>query len=120
MPSFVRKNLLVISGKFFTAGSYKDADDIVLDNDADDLYPLPPQPSSAVCVVKFCTLTGGTNETTINLTLGADGVTWSGTWDSSLAGSGRVDWVVYSEGGVVSAAQGSFVIQANSANRLVT
>lgn len=106
MASFVRKNLLVIKA-FFNAPEGWSSDTI------------PPQPSSAVAVVRYCTLQGSTNETSINLTLGGDGVTWSGTWDSSVAGPGRVDWVVYSSGGVEAASQGSFVIQANSANRTV-
>ena len=52
---------------------------------------------------------------TINLTLQSDGVTWMGTWDSSVA-QGRVDWAIYSEGSVQAAAQGTFYVQANSAN----
>jgi hypothetical protein len=52
---------------------------------------------------------------TISLTLQSDGVTWQGTWDSSVA-EGRVDWVVYSAGSVQAAAQGTFYVQANSAN----
>lgn len=56
---------------------------------------------------------------TISLTLQSDGVTWSGTWDSSVA-EGRVDWTVWSTGPVVAAAQGTFVVQANSANVTVS
>ena len=52
---------------------------------------------------------------TINLTLQSDGVTWMGTWDSSVA-QGRVDWAIYSEGSVQAAAQGTFYVQANSSN----
>ena len=52
---------------------------------------------------------------TISLTLQSDGVTWMGAWDSSVA-QGRVDWAIYSEGSVQAAAQGTFYVQANSAN----
>jgi hypothetical protein len=55
---------------------------------------------------------------TIALTLQSDGVTWQGTWDSSVA-EGRVDWVIYSAGAVQAAAQGTFFVQANSANVMV-
>ena len=56
---------------------------------------------------------------TITLTLQSDGVTWQGAWDSSVA-EGRVDWVIYSAGAVQAAAQGTFFVQANSANVTVS
>lgn len=97
-------------------------------------YPAPPatptQPSSVTCVVSY--YAPGTNlwppnPTPLNwtppkpltasfaLTLQSDGVTWSGNWDSSVA-EGRVDWVIYSAGAVIAAAQGTIFVQANSAN----
>ena len=95
---FVRKNLLTISGRFW-----------VHDSDA--------EPSGVICTLRFRSNTTGMPTTaTIALTLGIDGHTWSGSWDSSAAGEGRVDWVVYSVGSVVSAAEGFFTIAANKAN----
>lgn len=100
----------------------------------------PPQPSAVTCVLSYSAPVvnppcppscppsqwpfGGPNScppaptlltSTVVLTLQSDGVTWSGTWDSSVA-EGRVDWAVYSTGAVQAAAQGNFVVQANSAN----
>ena len=132
--SFVRKSLLTISGQFFTPGyglptSYDIEHNIV---------PLPqPEPSSVTCVVRYyapinpplnwespllpgagpfpCPPPPAQLSATIVLTLQADGLTWLGTWDSSVA-EGRIDWAVWSVGVVVAAAQGTFKVQANSAN----
>lgn len=95
MPSFVRKNELLISGKFCVEGS-----------DA--------QPSSATALLSYRGISGRWTTTTINLS-SSDGI-WSGTWDSSAAQEGPVDWVVYSSGGVIAATQGRFFIDANKAN----
>jgi hypothetical protein len=112
MP-FVRKNLLTISGQFFTPGFG------VGDNDADDAGRLPqPQPSSVTCVLNYFAPMGTELiplSATIVLALQTDGLTWKGTWDSSVA-KGRVDWMVYSAGSVIAAAEGNFVVKANSAN----
>jgi hypothetical protein len=93
----------------------------------------PPEPATVTCVLSYsapvspptwncapgapfvCPPPAPKLSATIVLTLQSDGVTWSGTWDSSVA-EGKVDWVVYSTGSVVAAAQGSFVVNANAAN----
>lgn len=121
--SFVRKNLLTLSGKFFVPGfCFGDGD-----NDEDDQGPAPPEPSSATCVITYYAPVKlpawlqarwpkpAQLQTIIPLVLQADGSTWKCQWDSSAA-EGRVDWAVYSSGAVVAAAQGNFVVKANSAN----
>ena len=95
MASFVRKNELIISGKFHVPDSPS------------------AQPDSATVVLTY--KKGGTKMTdTINLSL-SNGV-WSGTWDSSASDAGRVDWMIYGTGAVVAATQGFFMIEANKAN----
>lgn len=119
--SFVRKNLLTLSGKFFVPG-------FCYGHHCPDGSPTPPQPSAVQCVLTYypptaqssfghepCKIPPVQMKSALNLTLGLDGVTWSGQWDSSVA-EGRVDWVVYSSGSVVAAAQGNFVVRANAAN----
>jgi hypothetical protein len=96
MNRFVRKNLLTISGTFENASG--------------------TQPTSVTAVLHYRDLSDAPATTTINLSLGTDGVTWSGAWDSSAAKEGRVEWMVYSSGGVVAAAEGAFSIEANCAN----
>ena len=128
--SFVRKGLLTISGQFFTPGQG------VGDNDADDAgNPAQSQPSSVICVVTYYAPVAAPVwpsppapavppppiprlSATIVLSLQTDGLTWKGTWDTSVA-AGHVDWAVYSVGSVVAAAQGNFIIKANPANILV-
>ena len=93
--------------------------------------PTGPQPAAVTCVVSYqppnktpswTSWAGPTGPTcppplvaTVPLGLQVDGQTWLGTWDSSVA-EGRVDWVVYSAGQTVAAAQGTITVQANSAN----
>lgn len=124
--SFVRKNLLTLSGKFFVPGYDYHPDG---DSDQDDV--VLPQPSSATCVLTYyapapppicvpgyppsCPPTPTQLKASFALTLQSDGLTWQGQWDSSVA-EGRVDWMIYSSGSVVAAAQGNFVVRANSAN----
>lgn len=97
MPTFVRKNELVISGTFEVEDS------------------PTTQPSTATAVISYKTGSGATASATISLSKDANNV-WSGAWDSSAAGEGRVDWVVYCSGGVIAAAEGTFMISANRAN----
>ena len=94
---FVRKNALVCSG-VFTA----------VDGD------LTAQPTNAELVVAYISAAGVAATQTIELAV-TDGV-WSGSWDSSVAGPGRVDWMVHCWNGLVAAAQGSFEVIANAAN----
>ena len=94
MNRFVRKNLLTISGTFENASG--------------------TQPTSVTAVLHYRDLSDTLATTTINLSLVDD--SWSGSWDSSAAKEGRVEWMVYSSGGVVAAAEGAFSIEANCAN----
>ena len=109
---FIRKNLLVISGKFFTCGDWQNE----------------PQPATATCVLRY-KASGGWTSTSINLTLNSTPGplfnVWSGQWDSSACvgfmdpscpDDGKVTWTVYSAGGVVAATQGCFFVRANKSN----
>lgn len=93
---FVRKNALVCSGVFAAADGSS------------------AQPSDAELVVSYTSTTGVPATETIALSE-VNGV-WSGAWDSSTAGPGRVDWMIHAWNGLVAATQGSFEIIANSAN----
>jgi hypothetical protein len=96
---FVRGNLMVCSGQF---------------------YPVDPTssaaPATVVATLNYTNISGTRSEDIVTLTLGADGVTWSGSWDSTNAGAGTVDWKLQTSNGLQAAAQGSFDILANRAN----
>lgn len=97
--SFVRGNTLLISGHFWNDGDV--------------------QPSSATCTLRYRDLTNRVQTTTITLTSALDADShyfWSGSWDSSVAGPGRVEWAVQSSGALCAAAEGDFEIIANRAN----
>lgn len=146
MVQFVRKNLLTISGQFFPPGIGNPSGTPPNDNPfpttpSTPIAPVTVQPSSVTCVLTYYAPVSAPTigsfpsygapsvvppvpspsplKATISLVLQSDGVTWTGTWDSSVA-EGRVDWVIYSAGAVVAAAQGNFVVSANSANVTVT
>lgn len=111
MTAFVRKNLIQINARFVPPGW------CYWNKQTNSPNPPPPQPSNAVVVLKFIpTGTKTPLSVQVPMTLGADGVTWSCTWDSSASGEGVVEWVVYGSGTVQSANQGVFTILANPAN----
>lgn len=110
MTSFVRKNLIQINARFVPPG-FK-----YWNKETNSPNPAPPQPATAVAVLKFKSSTGLVSTSNVSMTLGSDGITWSCSWDSSAAGEGAVSWVVYAAGGVQSANQGVFTILANPAN----
>lgn len=93
---FVRGNNLLIGGSFWSASNV--------------------QPTSATCTLRYCDPAGKHQTATVNLTCDPTSNRWSGSWDSSAAGPGRVDWVVQSEGALKAAAEGNFTIIANAAN----
>jgi hypothetical protein len=111
VPSFVRKNLLQLSGEFIV------------------LPPVtnPPQPTSVVAQLEFI---GPNGPTTTQIALTSSVVTytdpktddtctktvWSGQWDSSACKGGMVFWTIYAAGGVQASAQGQFNILANPSN----
>ena len=92
--SFVRGNNLIISGRFWSRANV--------------------QPTSAACTLRFCNPQGQPQTATVNLSETDN--CWSGSWDSSVAGPGRVEWVVQSAGALLAAAEGVFYIDANEAN----
>lgn len=99
MARFVRKNELIISGRFFVKGSPS------------------TQPSSATAVLSYENTSGSRVQDTISLANGGSpDYIWSGAWDSSAARAGRVDWMVYGAGDVIAATEGFFEIAANRAN----
>ncbi len=99
MASFVRKNLLLISGTFVVPGQES-----------------TDQPQNVVCQLSFLSLNGVPSTDTINMSFDSATNVWSATWDSSAAQAGTVSWVVFGSGGVQAAAQGQFQLQANAAN----
>jgi hypothetical protein len=106
MVSFVRRNLLTLSGQFWSSGAWKNP-------------PPQPQPSNVYATLRYRSYTSGELVTT-NLSLSLNEATniWSVQWDSSAAMDGRVEWCVYSEGGVIAATQGFFTLEANKANKM--
>ena len=77
------------------------------------------QPSSAHCTLFYHDLTYRSQTTIVTLTLGNDErgrPEWTGSWDTSVAGPGRADWVVQTLGPLKTADEGNFMIVANEAN----
>lgn len=99
MTVFVRKNLLVCTGVFLPASG-------------------SATPSAATVNLSFKNMSGVLTSEEVPLTLGTDGVTWTGTWDSSQCVGGDVEWAIWSTGDVQAAQQGKFTIKANRANTL--
>jgi hypothetical protein len=112
VASYVRKSLITISAKFVPpggGGSWVNGVYVPASSP-------PTQPTSSVAVLEFPSASGAQVSTTIPMSLGSDGVTWSCQWDSSACAGGVVDWVVFGSGTVQGANQGSFTIVANQAN----
>lgn len=85
------------------------------------------QPSAANCELSFYTpvqvaslAAGATNviPTTVAIAMmyNATNGLWVCTWDSSAAGDGTVEWMIYGYGTLQAASEGCFVIEANAAN----
>ena len=85
------------------------------------------QPTSVRCVICYRDVNDHRQTATIALTAAIDTWTdddgnvhtvdvWSGSWDTSVAGPGRVGWVVQSVGPCQVAEEGHFTIVANEAN----
>lgn len=96
MQKFIRGNDIVCSGKFIPASG-------------------TTQPATAVAKLSYKTLAGTPATSSVTLTKDANNI-WSGVWDSTAAGDGYVDWVIQCNGGLHAASQGTFYLQANSAN----
>lgn len=99
MDSFIRKNKMLIAVSFAPVDGSSD------------------EPTSAFCHLSYKRKGGKKWSETI--TLGKNPITgkWTGVWDSSKAEAGEVDWVAESAGPVVGATQGTFLIEANDANK---
>ena len=98
MASYVRGNEIVISCQFIA----QDGSGAV--------------PTQAQAQVTYINTSGSQSTDTVPMTLGADGVTWSGSWNSTPAAVGRAYWFANCWNGLVAAADGEFVITANPAN----
>jgi hypothetical protein len=98
MAVYVRKNSLIFTAVFSAADG------------------TATQPTNVYARLRFKNTSGATTEVSIPLTYGSTGNNWTGSWDSSAAAQGNVDWVVYGNGSLEAAQQGSFQISANSAN----
>lgn len=121
MTSYVRKNLLTLSGKFFTPEPCTTPPTPEPEPSAAFVsiaFYAPPPVAPVPCPPDWCAPSPVLQHVTVALVLGMDGETWSCQWDTSVA-DGKVWWAVYSVGSVVAAAQGSFTIIANPANLLV-
>ena len=98
MPVIVRKNIVTISAAFVaTDGS-------------------TTQPTAGRAVLTYKDQAGTPQTTTITLTQNVTTKLWVGTWDSSAAGQGTVFWMAWGYGTLQASAEGSFDIEANSAN----
>ena len=106
MAIFIRKNILLPVISFGAADG------------------TTTQPTSAYIVLSYLDLSGAAHTITITLsysaTLTLNGRTftnvWTGSWDSSAAGSCVVTWFVYGIGALQAAAQGQFQVTANPLN----
>lgn len=112
MARFVRRNLITFSSTFALRDTDNDEIAGISDPspDADDI-----QPASATAQLSYHNLLGQFTVVSFPLTKDANNV-WSGQWDSTDAQPGRVEWVIFSSGGVVAAQEGSFQLFANDAN----
>ncbi len=98
MPAFVRKNLIVATAAFTAADGSS------------------TQPSTVELVVNYNDISGVSQTTSVSMTFNSMTDDWVGTWDTSAAKGGTVEWLIYGTGSLQAAAQGSFLIQANTAN----
>lgn len=100
MAKFVRKNLLILTGRFIPKDGSTSA------------------PNYVSAVLTYTNTVGLPQTDTVALSLNATTNTWLGTWDSSNAKEGRVDWMLYSTGPVQASTEGYFMVVANAANRI--
>jgi hypothetical protein len=74
------------------------------------------QPTSATMTLRYRDLQEHVQTAVVNLAYNTETHKWTGSWDTSVAGPCRVDWVVQSAGALLAAAEGNFNIVANLAN----
>lgn len=109
---FTRKNLLVVTASFVAANG------------------SGTQPTEAIAVVNYSDrITKKRTVANVGLAFNATLTTtdcdgnpvvqtnvWTGSWDSSAAADGVVEWLVYGDGALQAASQGRFNLLANLAN----
>jgi hypothetical protein len=107
-------------GRFRLRGDPADVAEDAAEDEAnetsEDTEPTSTQPTSVTCQLSYTDVHGNAALDSVGMSIDANSI-WSGTWDSTPAGPGRVEWVVFSRGnGVVASTEGSFQLEANSAN----
>ncbi|MDR3427809.1 hypothetical protein [Silvimonas sp.] len=98
MDVVIRKNEVVFTGAFVAQNG------------------STTQPTSAEVVCTYLNRSGGTSTDVVALTYSSVTNTWSGTWDSSNAAPGVVDYTIYGYGSLIAALDGRFQIKANASN----
>ena len=71
-------------------------------------------PASASLYVSYCVSGVATTSSAISMSSETDG--WVGSWDTSVADPGIIYWWAQSSDSPKSATEGSFILEANSAN----
>lgn len=99
MDSFTRKNLMRISVSF------------------EPIDGSGAEPTSAACSVNYRRKDGKFWSENFPLTKEESTGLWIGHWDSSKAAAGEIDWVAECQGPVMGAVQGTFLLEANRANK---
>lgn len=100
MPSIIRKNIAVCTVTFT-------AEDGTL-----------TQPSAAFLVLNYKDQTGSPKQVSLPMTQNVGLNSWTADWDTSASGMGTVYWMVYGQGPLQAADQGSFEVRANEANNV--
>jgi hypothetical protein len=100
MTVFIRKNLLVATATFVAADGTN------------------TQPSTATLALNYNDISGVTQNVQVPMTFNSVSDDWIGTWDTSNAKYGNVDWMIFGVGSLQAATQGSIQIEANKANNV--
>jgi hypothetical protein len=98
MEAIVRKNEVVFTGTFTAQDG------------------STTQPTSAEVVCTYTNLSGGTSTDVTALSYNLTTNTWAGTWDSSNAAAGIVEYTVYGYGSLIAALDGRLRVTANASN----
>jgi hypothetical protein len=74
------------------------------------------QPTNAETVCTYTNRSGGVSTDVTTMTYSAAANVWTGTWDSSNAAPGIVEYTIYGYGALVAALDGRLRITANASN----